>query len=173
MGLTQVLIQNRSAIVQKWFDLVVDTYPSQTAQFIKSRKNPFANPVGNTTWTSLETLFNQLVGEMDTEGLDKALDQIVRIRAIQAFSPSQALSFIPALKSIIVDYQDMGPGKDSMAHADEKSNIASNLDNMLLRAFDIYMECKETLYQLRARDDKHRAYKAFERAGLLKQTPDR
>ena len=46
MRLNNLLSQKKAAITKKWFALVIETYPSDTAKFLKSQKNPFANPVG-------------------------------------------------------------------------------------------------------------------------------
>ena len=40
--------------------MVVDTYPADTSRFLKRQKDPFANPVGNTTLESLEAVVGEL-----------------------------------------------------------------------------------------------------------------
>jgi hypothetical protein len=40
-----------------------------------------------------------------------------------------------------------------------------------LLAFDIYMQCREKIYELKANEMKERTFKAFARAGLVKE-PD-
>ena len=53
MKLDKLLSQNKTALVKRWFDEVVRTYPVDTATFLKQQKDPFANPVGRTTLKGL------------------------------------------------------------------------------------------------------------------------
>jgi hypothetical protein len=39
-------------------------------------------------------------------------------------------------------------------------------------AFDIYMECREKLHQIRVSEVKNRTFKAMERAKLIAEIPD-
>ena len=102
MRLNNLLSQKKAAITKKWFTLVIETYPSDTAKFLKSQKNPFANPVGRTIYQGLETLFAELLKGIDYETITSSLDPIIRIRAVQNFSPSQATGFIFFFKNVIV-----------------------------------------------------------------------
>jgi len=106
MGLEKLLTKKKTAIVQKWFDMVIETYPADSAKFYKSQKDPFANPVGRNTFNALKILFDQLLHEMDHGAIKSSLDPIIRIRAVQDFSPSQATAFIFFLKKIIRDQFD-------------------------------------------------------------------
>ena len=50
-GLEKILEKNKPAIVKQWFNLAAQTYAIDTAQFLKSKSDPFANPVGNAMMT--------------------------------------------------------------------------------------------------------------------------
>ena len=39
-------------------------------------------------------------------------------------------------------------------------------------AFDIYMGCRERLYDIKANEEKSKVYKAFKRAGLITEIQD-
>ena len=54
------LAAKKQDILNSWFQATVDSYPAETARFIKSQKDPFANPVGQTTHQSLDTLVDAL-----------------------------------------------------------------------------------------------------------------
>ena len=43
----------------------------------------------------------------------------------------------------------------------------SKIDQLCLMAFDIYMACKDKIYQISANDMRSQALKAFKRAGLI------
>ncbi len=103
MNFEELLAKNKTAVIDKWFGVVVDSYPADTARFIKSQKDPFANPVGATTLKGLTGLMDELLGEMNHDTINSFLDPIIRIRAVQGFTPSQATSFVFSLKKIIRD----------------------------------------------------------------------
>ena len=46
------------------------------------------------------------------------------------------------------------------------------IDRLLLLAFDIYMECREKIYDLKANEEKNKVFKAFKRAGLISEISD-
>ena len=169
MRLNTLLAQRKTAIVKKWFAATIATYPSDTAKFLKSRKDPFANPVGRTLYKGLEVLFNELLEETDHEAVLSVLDPIIRIRAIQNFSPSQATSFIFFLKDVI---RDNIKKEDFQAQLfSELLLFESKIDELGLIAFNLYMNCREKIYELKANEMKNRTFRAFERAGLVRETP--
>ena len=63
----------------------------------------FANPVGNSIIDKTEDLFDEIIceGDIDIEKIREILDELIRIRAVQDFSPSEAIDFLYTLKKII------------------------------------------------------------------------
>jgi hypothetical protein len=167
-GLEKILAKNKAAIAKQWFNLTSQTYAVDTAKFLQSKTDPFANPVGNTLMTGLDGILAYLIDSTDPQYLHSHLDSIIRIRAVQDFSPSQATAFILSLKKILRDYfaKDL---QDSRL-ADEFIALESKIDQICLMAFDIYMQCREKVYQIRANETRNRTFKAFERAGLIKES---
>ena len=173
MELVKQLAQKKSTIVKIWFERVVNTYPIDTAQFLKSQADPFANPVGRTIYQGLVALFDELLKEMDHNVMRSLLDPIIRIRAVQNFSPSQATSFIFFLKNVVRDnIRDNLKEEDFQAqHFSELLLFESKIDELSLIAFNIYMNCREKIYELKANEMKNRTFRAFERAGLVREIP--
>ena len=48
----------------------------------------------------------------------------------------------------------------------------SRIDSLSLYAFDIYMECREKIYDLKSNVERSKVYEAFKRAGLIVETPE-
>jgi hypothetical protein len=167
MNLKQLLQKHKHAIFNHWFDLLVESYPSDTATFIKSQKDPFSNPVGDTARKGLEAIFEGVVEGMDPETFTSFLDPIIRIRAIQNFSPAQAVSFILQLKSLLQHQFEKELTDLNMRR--EYDQIASRIDDLCLLSFNIYMQCRETLYQIQADEVRNRTFKVLNRSGLLKE----
>jgi hypothetical protein len=169
MRLNNLLAQRKTAIIKNWFTLAVETYPPDTASFLKRQKDPFANPVGRTISLGLETLFNELLKEMDHEIITSFLDPIIRIRAIQNFSPAQAVSFIFLLKKTIRENIKKEVLEEQLFN--ELLLFESKIDKLALIAFNIYVQCKEKIYDLKANEMRNTTYKAFKRAGLVREMP--
>ena len=165
MGLDKLLEQREAAIVALWVDHVVNTYAPDSAHFYKNQKDQFANPVGVTFSESLKSVFTALRTGSDREALSKHLDPVLRIRAIQSFTPAQALAFIVDLKPILRsqfanELKDQGIRKALDRFEDQ-------IDALLLIAFDVYSACREKLFELKVSTERDKIYKAFSRAGLI------
>lgn len=172
MGLEILLAEKKSAVVKKWFEHVVDTYPPDTSRFLKQQKDPFANPVGSTTMESLKGVFEEMLkAQPDRDLLSAVLDPVIRIRAVQAmFTPSQAVSFTFILKQIV--REELHTELKDMQKLRELQDFEKKIDELALIAFNIYMQCAQTIFQLKASHEKSKFYSAFSRAGLVEEIPD-
>ena len=81
------------------------------------------------------------------------------------FSPSQVVSFIFSLKKIIRDDFKKEISKNNLK--DELFVFETKKDQTALLAFDIFMECKEKIFEIRANEVKNLTFNAIERAGLV------
>lgn len=171
MSLEKRLEKRKSEILKKWYDRVVDTYPAETALFLKEQKDAFSNPVGKATRDSLHALWSELLKpEMDSEAVRSHLDPIVRIRAVQAmFTPSEAAGFVYFLKDIIREV--LGRELDDIDRLKRLLAFERRIDDMGMAAFNIYMKCREAVFQMKANQEKNKIYKAFLRAGLVEEIP--
>jgi len=184
IDLNQQLELNREAILKRWFDSAINSYPEDTARIFKRSKNKFDNPVGSATMQRLTdtlkcvyelTSFGNYTDYVNTkesgnqkEGAEKkdyidqnkienALDPVIRIRAVQNFSASQAVAFVFELKTIV---------KSILGElADETFDY--RVDLVALAAFNRFMKCRENIFLLKATEAKRRIHSAFERAGLV------
>ena len=170
MDLVKQLAQKKNVIVKAWFDKVANTYSIDTAQFIKNQGDPFANPVGQNSFQSLKEMFDVVLSGFDRKIAQPLIDPIIRIRAIQDFTPTQAVRFIFDLKKIIRE-NSAADGKDS-EHQKTLRRLDARIDELGLLAFDIYMQCREKIFDLKANEMRMRTYRAFSRAGLIKESDD-
>jgi hypothetical protein len=166
MSLKIHLLEKKPSILKKWFDAVADTYPENTSGFLKKQKAQFTNPVGYTLAEGLDGLFEALLRGIIPETVKTALDGIIRIRAIQEFSPSEAVAFIFRLKKIT--RQELGaevlilPGM-----TDELAAFDSAIDDLALFAFDIYMKCREKIYELKAKEATNMTFRLLQQARII------
>ena len=166
MKLNDLLERNKDVIVKKWLASVIDTYPADTSRFMKRQKDPFANPVGNTLSVNLGPLFDELLNGMDYETITSHLNPILKVRAVQPIlSTSQSTGFIFLLKKVIRESL-----KKELSDKDilkELLHFESKIDELTLIAFDVYLKCREKVFEIKANEERNRTFRAFERAGLL------
>jgi hypothetical protein len=165
MTLTELLGQKKSAILDRWFDLVLETYPADTQRFLKKQKSRFGNPVAQEISQGMEGVFNQLLASAEAEGVSPFLDRIVRIRAVQEFTPAQALGFIFGLKKVI--RAELAGDLAASPLAEEIVDLETRIDRLALLAFNLYMGCKRQLYELRVDEVKNRVGALLRRAKLV------
>lgn len=171
MRLEQRITKHKRQIANDWFAILAGTYPPDTTRFLKTNKDTFTNPVGGTSRRTLEAVLDALLENAAPDHLAQQLDALIRIRAVQTmFTPSQATAFILDLKKIIRDTL-----KSDLQDADLQSQLLqfeSRIDRLLLIAFDIFVRCREKIYNMKATEEQSKIYRAFARAGLVRANPD-
>ncbi len=170
MSLKNLLLQKRSPIVKKWCDVVLCTYPEQSRTFLKKQKDRFANPVGRTIFEGIESIYDELLQEADADKISLFLDNIVRVRAVQDFSPSRAVGFIFGLKKVI--RQELGSEILKEGLAEEWAAFESKIDGLALLCFDIYTACRQKISDIRVDEVRRRSSKLLKMAGLLYEVPE-
>lgn len=165
----EFLAKNRERIVRAWFEDILATYPEETSRFVRSEKNPFLNPVGSTIKEGIEGIIDWMLGSSDKEEeVFTFLDRIIRIRAIQEFKPSEAIGFVWSFKSVV---RSESKASNDVISEDSLRNLDTAVDSLMLKAFDIYMACREQLYELRVQEVKNRTFRLLQRAGLVYEIP--
>ena len=153
-SLIDALQKKKKEILSIWIDRTLDSYVS--SGFFKKSRDKFANPVGANIREGLGRIFELLIGDEDQEKMVEPLDQVIRIRAVQDFSPAQAVAPILELKWVV----KQGFANDKATHPmlSELDSFDCDVDRLALTAFDMYMECREQLYKNRVRELKSGRY---------------
>jgi hypothetical protein len=150
------------AIAAAWQKRMMAVLPNGGAGFLATSKDPFKNPMGATFRGGADEVTRALLAGAAREELEHRINDLIHLRAVQGLPPSQALAFIPELKEIMrgeigkLDYP-----------VEQLSELDRAIDDLLYLAFDIYVRCREQIFELRARSMRDRSYKLMERAGLL------
>src|SRR3989339_2262698 len=175
MDLATLLLQKQSGILKRWFDLAVESYQSDTGKFLRRQKDEIANPVGGCLREGLAGVFDVLVealkarssGDLgfDAERLWVHVDRIVRIRAVQNFTPSESIGFFYEMKGLL--RKVVGGQASKTELAGELAAVEIWLDRLLFLAFDVYASCREDLYKVRIQDEQQRLHMLLRRAKLL------
>lgn len=150
MKLREALHNNRYKIVDKWVDYTLSTYESSS--FFKREKDAFANPIGGTVRPALKNLFSILSKGQDAENCKKPLSDLMHLRSVQVFFPSQAVAPLNAVKHITREI--LVSDKETAHLVSELYDFEFAVDLTMLAAFDLYMECREKIYQVRINEIK-------------------
>lgn len=164
-SLNELLSEKKQVILERWFDLVLETYPHDTAVFLKKQKDQFANPVGSTIYRGMESVLDLFLNGSEIDTITKSLDEIIRIRAVQDFLPSYALAFVIELKRVV--REEIKGEMYTEQLSDELLIFERWVDSLLLLSFDIYMKCREKIYDLKANELRNMTSKLVERANRI------
>jgi hypothetical protein len=143
MGLNEALAAKRGVVLERWFQAVLATYPEETARFLAGGADPFANPVGHTVREGLGRLYDRFVADVPVSELSAAIDGIVRI------TPSAAVGFVYTLRQILREEL-----ADAALDPAGQAALENGVDRLALVAFDVYMQCREKIFEIRVREIK-------------------
>lgn len=162
MKLSDYLIQHKSELLGQWFDLLIASYPSDATKFFAEKNRQFANPVGYNLNKGLTIIFDCIAnGRAVSDELEKEIKEIIKIRAVQDFSPFEAISFIPELKRIIL--KSLGSSIREPEYLDAYIEFEMILDAITGKAFNIYMDTREMIYEIKANEVKNRTFRMIDR----------
>lgn len=150
MDLAEAFRNYRDKIVKQWVEYTLSTYKS--SEFFIREQDKFSNPTGANIREGLNKLFDLLSKGGDPEEFKKPIEQIIRIRAVQEFSPAQAVAPLNAVKHITRDI--LAADKERSVFIKDLYDFEFAVDLAVLAAFDIYMESRERLYQVRINELK-------------------
>lgn len=131
-------------MLDRWLACVLECHGEETLRFLGAEKDPFRNPVGHTMRENLGVLLEQVLGRMAPEPAQAALENIVRIRAVQELTASQAVQFVFQLRPILRQF----PTDVNYEVLDAR------IDQLALWAFDEYARCRERLADLRISESR-------------------
>lgn len=147
-ALTELLTAKQQAIVARWRDAIIRTYPEDTAKFLTTKKDRFSNPVGYSIVSESEAIFAALLSDGDIADCAQSIDNIVRIRAVQDLTAAQATCFIYLLKDVIAEVIE--PGSQDLEINRALHAFYRKIDQLALLTFDTYMHCRDQVHQIRA-----------------------
>jgi hypothetical protein len=156
------LAPRREDIARQWLARACADYPPETAAFIAAGGDPFANPVGDRLQSAARAFARVLVTPRplpeEEEDLAAALDDLMRVQAIQALTPEEAVGAFFSMKAILRASAAALPGAE--AAEGPLLELDGRVDRVVLAAFGRYCRCRESLFALREGEIRRR------RAGL-------
>lgn len=125
----------------------MESYPTDVSSFLISEKDRFANPVGFIIRAGIETLFDEVAHGANHDRITAALDSIIRVRAVQDFTPSQAIAFVFLLKKAVRVELTLD---DASEMFEELLQFDTRIDDIASLASDIYVKCRDDINRIKA-----------------------
>ncbi len=161
MAIEALIEKHRQEILARWMDTILSTYSEQASAFFGKQKNQFSNPVGTRLGKNAAGLIEALVGGMETDVIHHHLDEIIQLRSVQEFSPSEAVGIVFYLKKAVRETLAESIGTD--CRFEELLAFETKIDKLALYAFDIFMKYKEKLLEIQTNELKRMSKKLIER----------
>jgi len=173
--LIELLHKKKNAIHELWLDKTLDTYPADAAKFFKDQGNQFANPVGQTIAGGTAATLDALLAGADPEIICSHLHDVLKVRAVQEFSAARAVGFVFLLKDAI--HEELAREQFAIDQVAELQRLDRQIDQVALFAFDMFVKCREQVYELRLAEIKRTSgvpeSRAARMVGDLVQVRDR
>jgi hypothetical protein len=154
--LLEFLARKQDAIGRLWLERTLQGYAKSTCRFFVEEQDRFRNPVGYTLKENLPVLFAALLLGRASGESERALDAIIRVRAVEDFSASQAVSFIFILEDIV--QQELRGERRVDPDGSALAAFETRIDALALLAFDLFVRCREQICEIRANDVRRRTY---------------
>ena len=153
MTLKELMIQRRSALCDRWLDALLADYGAETAAKWGREKDPFANPVGHAFRIGAPRLIEVISSDGEIEAAAAAaLEPIIKIRSVQDFAPSRAVSFVFMLRDTV--RAEFAAELAQGTRGAELAAIERRIERLALLAFDVYVRCREQVFRLRQEELK-------------------
>jgi len=164
----ELLAENREAVIDAWFSHIIDTYPPETAKLWKKGGDRFHNPVSERTREAVKAIVDYLIAKNDESALESVLailDEMVRVRAVQNFAPSQAAGFLFLSKKAIRErlWHDL----KTQGNWEQFVALESRIDGLALASLDMYAKCREKLHEIKYKDLERSQVQLLKRAQLI------
>jgi hypothetical protein len=146
-------------VLGRWIEGVIDDYPEETGKFLRTQSDRFANPVGASLREGLTELLDGVFCGVEPDELTSALDRVIRVRAVQEFSPSAAVGFLFDLKDLLREVMK-GTDADTAGSLDA---LDDRIERLGLHAFDVYMSCREQMWSIRMQEIRNQSLGILDR----------
>jgi len=152
----QFLEQNKKAILSVWVERIFQSYKPEMVRFLEKEKNQFANPVRHTIITCTEKIYDGLKNHIEMDEKFPGLEDLIKLRAVQEFLPSEALFFIFSLKEIIGNIMLKDSSVNDLIAFERK------MDDLTRLAFNIYTNSRNKIYEIRLSEIKAQSRRMFD-----------
>ncbi len=166
MELVDWLSQKKQDIVRDWVRVTMEAYPTEAVTVFKRNKDRFTNPLPHVISKNIDLLFDELLQGIDPERTTPIITEIVRLKAVQQFTPAESLQFIFDLKEVLYKLKGEKIEGEVMPYHQIRT-IEQEIDKLALLAINVYVGCKEKLYEIRANEIRNQTHMLIRRVNEM------
>lgn len=167
MKFDNLLATRKQLLTEQWFKRVVLSYPADAGKYLGDDTKQFGNPVGFIISKELSVILDELTKEKFSEAIIPSIENIIRIRAVQDFKPSEATAFIHYIKDITRnEFKEYLTNDEFLSDYFE---FCVKVDYVSGLALNFYMEAREKLWEIKTNELKARTYVLLEKIGKKKE----
>ncbi len=145
-----LLERHRVAVTARWRRLMAGDAAAGSGGFVAGLIDEFGNPAGAIISRAAAAIFDLLTAAPRGEESYGAIDELMKLRAVQCHPAGDALRFLSQLENECLEtIEAQGCGNLS---PEERAHITAILDEMAHEARDRYERCRERIDCLRARE---------------------
>ena len=162
MELSGFIEENLAVLSERWLEEITSTYHKDAVGFIKDKDDAIHNPLGHAIKEMVDTVLSCLIKGCDEQTLDSAMYRVIQMRAVQDFTPSDAVSFIVQLRTLIAGLaREKQAGHEVVLEMDEISF------GLMSRAFNMYSKCRETIGDIKVEELKRNLYMMLRKSDMV------
>jgi len=154
MTLKDLLAEKKQAMLDRWFDRILEDYPPETQALFRENRTPYSNPIGFTLRKGMEGLIGEILQPTNMEKARAILEPVMRVRAVENLPPSQGGKFILPLREVVSEIVREAKRNDLLGQ--EWLDLNSRIDQLALLGMNLYSECREKVNQLRVKEKEKR-----------------
>jgi hypothetical protein len=159
-------LEDKSDIVlKKWKEVFWDSMGEEAKRFFTKEVDRFQNPFGYRIDETFDALIKALFGDFNWEEVDKWLDRLIQMRAVQEDQPSKALHLFLQLKGVI--REEIGEEILKKFGIEEFLKLEDRINALIIRSFDHFVKYRETLYKIRYEEWKRNNFLLLKKAGIV------
>ncbi|UCF36271.1 MAG: RsbRD N-terminal domain-containing protein [Acidobacteriota bacterium] len=166
----ELICQHRERILETWLTKILSSYPEQTASFWSRNPNPFANPVGTTFKSRAERVFSALLDGAEPGELCLALEDILKIRAVQELTAAESVGFVFLLKDAAAEV--LAEHLSDPGSLKQLIRFSRQVDLVALEAFEIFARSRERVFELRVKELKRTGFLLLKRSSQIAGNSD-
>jgi hypothetical protein len=166
MNLKQRLQEKKASLVTTWRDAAVMVPAGAGPDFLEKQRLLVVDAMEYDMEQGMGGLFDALLQGVLSDDVSRFLDSMIRIRAASDFTASQSVAFILEVKKAV--RKELGDEVLSDLQLQEGlSAWDSAVDDLVLFAFNIFVQCRENVLDARAKEESQKTLRLLKKAKLI------
>ncbi|MDY6820717.1 MAG: hypothetical protein SVN78_03725 [Deferribacterota bacterium] len=163
----EYFLDKKNKILDDWFNHLISHYDDNKLDYLEKERDPFLNPVKYIFKSALGSIFSYIFEDEELDLVSQDIEKLIKLLALNGPKASEVLGLFVFFKQHI---NALFMSSFSLEEKiDEYNEITNIFDNLLLKIFDMYVQCREKIYEIRVNEIKRMTFPLLERSGLIER----